>query len=125
MTLDKLLVTISGAGLIGLIYWFFFGKKASSAGTVSVIGGQGKVEVIVDGGYKPENIKIKKGQKTTISFLRKDPNTCLEEVIISEFKIKKYLPMGERVAVEITPKTAGVFPMHCGMNMFHGKIIVE
>jgi plastocyanin domain-containing protein len=27
MTLDKLLMTIGGAGLIGLIYWFFFGGK--------------------------------------------------------------------------------------------------
>lgn len=125
MTPDKLLVTISGVGLIGLIYWFFFGKKDSSAEPVPVIDGQGKIDVIVDGGYKPENIKIKKGQKTTLSFIRKDPNTCLEEVIISEFKIKKYLPMNEKVEVEITPNVSGVFPMHCGMNMFHGKIIVE
>ncbi len=120
--MDKITVVISGIGLIGLIYWFFFGKKSalSEASTI-----QGKIEVIVEGGYRPSVIKVKRGQKTTISLIRRDPNSCLEEFILPDFKISKYLPVGKSVEIEITPDISGEFPFHCGMNMFHGKVIVE
>lgn len=118
--MDKIIVAVSGVGLIGLIYWFFFGKKDDSA-----IVSNGKVEVLVDGGYKPSVIKIKKGQKTTIMLTRLDTNSCLEEFVLPDFKIKKYLPVGKKVEIEITPDKPGEFAFHCGMNMFHGKVIVE
>ncbi len=117
--MDKIVVILSGIGLVGFIYWFFFGKKdeAYVAGDM--------VEVLVDGGYKPENIKIKKGTTTKLIFERKDPNSCLEEVIIPDFKIKEYLPLNKKVEVTLTPKKIGIYQTHCGMGMFHGKIIVE
>lgn len=118
--MEKLIVVFSGIGLIGFIYWFFFGKN-DNVGITS----EGKVNVIVDGGYNPSVIKIKKGQKTTISLLRRDPNSCLEEFILSDFKIREYLPIGKRVDINVTPNKKGEFGFHCGMNMFHGKVIVE
>ncbi len=117
--MDKITVSIIGVLLIAFIYWFFFRKRD----TVVVAKESG--DIIVDGGYKPSIIKIKKGQKTTISILRKDPNTCLEEFILPDFKISKYLPLNEKVEIEITPDKSGEFPFHCGMNMFRGKVIVE
>ena len=119
MSIDKILVILSGVGLIGFIWWFFFGKKEE---TVVVRNG---LDVIVDGGYKPSNIQLKVGEKTMLTFLRIDNNSCLEEIIIPDFKIKKYLPVGERVNIEIVPKKTGKFQFHCGMNMFHGNIIVK
>lgn len=122
MTPDKLLVATLGLGLIGLIYWFFFGKKTTLTETSK---GQGTVDILVDGGYKPENIKIEKGKTTTLIFKRIDPNTCLEEIFIPDFKIKEYLPLNKKVEITLTPGKAGVYQTHCGMGMFHGKIIVE
>ncbi len=119
MSVDKILVALGGLGLIGLIYWFFFNKKDE------VVIAEEKIDVLVDGGYKPSVIKIKRGQKTTISLLRKDTNSCLEEFILPDFKISKYLPVGKKVDIEITPTKSGEFSFHCGMNMFHGKVIVE
>ena len=118
--MDKILVISGGIGLIAFIWWFFFGKREG----VTVVA-EGKVDVVVDGGYKPAVIKIKKGEKTTISLLRKDPNSCLEEFILPDFKVSKFLPVGEKVDIEITPTKSGEFGFHCGMNMFHGKVIVE
>lgn len=117
--MDKILVTLGGISLIGFIWWFFFGKHDDT----EVAGGA--IDILVDGGYKPSVIKIKKGQRTKIILLRKDENSCLEDFILSDFKIKKYLPVGQRVSFEITPDRVGEFSFHCGMNMFHGKIIVE
>ncbi|OGM87127.1 hypothetical protein A2614_02275 [Candidatus Woesebacteria bacterium RIFOXYD1_FULL_40_21] len=119
MTPEKLLVTIGGIGFIGLIYWFFFGKKDEIFVTEDI------VEVLVEGGYKPSVIKIKKGKTTKLIFERLDPNSCLEEIIIPEFKIKKYLPLNKRVEIALSPEKAGTYQTHCGMGMFHGKIIVE
>lgn len=120
MTLDKSLVTVGGIGLIGLIYWFFFGKREDTVAVASE-----KVDILVDGGYKPSVIKIKKGRKIKISLIRKDTNSCLEEFILPDFKISKYLPLNQKVEIEISPNKIGEFAFHCGMNMFHGKIIVE
>lgn len=118
--MDKLLVTFGGIGLIVFIWWFFFGKKENSAEAFG-----GKIEILVDGGYKPSIIRIKKGQKTTISITRKDPSSCLEEFILPDFKIKKFLPLGKKVDIEIVPDSIGEFGFHCGMNMFHGKVVIE
>lgn len=118
--MDKLLVTVGGISLVGLIYWFFFGKREKEA-----VVAEEKVDILVDGGYKPSVMKIKKGQKITISLLRKDTNSCLEEFILPDFKISKYLPLNQKVEIEITPNKPGEFSFHCGMNMFRGKVIVE
>ena len=120
--MDKIIVAAGGLGLIGLILWFFFGKRSSFA---EASDGQGSVNVVVDGGYRPASIRVKKGSQTTLKILRRDSNSCLEEIILPDFKIKKYLPINETVDVKINPKVAGEFPFHCGMNMYHGKIIVE
>lgn len=120
MTLDNLLMTIGGLGLIALIWWFFFGKRDN----IAVVAGD-TIEILIDGGYQPSVIKLKKGKKIKISLLRKDPNSCLEEFILPDFKVSKYLPMGQKIDIEITPDKSGEFLFHCGMNMFHGKVIVE
>lgn len=118
--IDKIFVTFVGTLLIGFIYWFFFGKKNEAYESKN-----GGINVIVEGGFKPSIIKLRKGVKTTISLLRKDPNTCLEEIILPEFKINKFLPLNKKVVIEITPTKSGEFPFHCEMNMFHGKVVVE
>ena len=117
--MDKTVITILGVGVVGVIYWFFFGKRKE------VVEAGEEIKIIVDGGYKPASIKIKKGKTTTLMITRIDQNSCLEDIILPDFKIKKYLPLNEEVKIKITPKDSGEFPFHCGMNMYHGKIIVE
>jgi plastocyanin domain-containing protein len=117
--MDKILVTILGFGLIGLIYWFFFGKREEPVEMIREGG-----DIIVDGGYKPNIIKVKKGQETKLTLVRGDPNSCLEEFILPDFKIKKYLPLNKKVEISFTPTKAGEYAFHCGMNMYHGKVVV-
>lgn len=119
MEIDKLLVVLLGiVGMAGT-YWFFLMKKDE------VISVTSSVDIIVDGGYTPNTISILQGKTTKISFIRKDPSSCLEEVVLADFKIKRYLPLNKRVTIEITPQKSGEFGFACGMNMFHGKIIVK
>lgn len=119
MAPDKITAII--AGIVGIIftYWFFLLKKDE------IVEVDNSVDILVKGGYSPDTIQITKGKKTQINFLRKDPSTCLEEVVLSDFKIRKYLPINQKVSILIKPEKAGIYNFVCGMNMFHGKIIVK
>ncbi|MDP2638471.1 MAG: cupredoxin domain-containing protein [Candidatus Levybacteria bacterium] len=119
MSIDKYLVMVFSFLGIAFTYWYFLMKKDE------VISVTDSVDIVVSGGYSPETISVPKGKTTKINFLRKDQSSCLEEVVLSEFKIRKYLPLNEKVSIEVTPNKEGVFPFSCGMNMFHGKIIVK
>lgn len=119
MSIDKIIVTILGAAGIASTYWFFLMKKEN------VVVAADEIDITVEGGYSPEVISIPKGRATKINFIRKDPSNCLEEVVLSDFKIRKFLPVNQKVTVTITPQKIGEFGFACGMNMFHGKIIVR
>jgi len=116
----NIFVNIVGVSLIAFTYWFFFMKKGNKAVEVS-----DEIEILVQGGYKPDVIKVKKGKSVTLKFNRKDPSSCLEEVVIPDFGIRQYLKLNDITEVKLNPHEAGEFEISCGMNMFHGKIIVE
>lgn len=126
MSLDATIITIIGTVGIGFTYWFFLGKreKAVAVSLSADSTGSLRADIIVDGGYSPEVISIPRGKTTRVSFLRKDPSACLEEVVLSDFKIRRRLPQNETVTIELTPTRSGTFEFSCGMNMYHGKIIV-
>ncbi len=121
MTIDKILVGLFSLAGIAFIYWFFLMKKEEEAVAVNT----NSVDITVEGGYSPNVISIPKGKSTTLNFLRKDPSSCLEEIVLSDFRVKKYLPLNQKVPITITPQKTGEFDYACGMNMFHGKIIVK
>lgn len=119
MEIDKLLVALFSIGGIAFTYWFFLMKKEE------VVSVTDSVDITVEGGYTPNTIQIPRGKTTKIAFTRKDPSSCLEEVVLGDFKIRRFLPLNQKVTVEVTPKKEGEYGFACGMNMFHGKIIVQ
>ena len=119
MTVDQIFVTALGVFLLGFIYWFFFMKKEKT------VMAEGKIEIIVDGGYVPGVITVPVGKEVTLSFFRKDPSACLEEVLLSDFGIRRALPLNKAELVTITPTEAREYEYSCGMSMFKGKIIAK
>ncbi len=119
MTPDKIIVIIIGIAGVAFTYWFFLMKKSRE------VVAKDSIDIIVNGGYSPEVISIEKGKTTTLNFIRKDPTACLEEVVLPDFKVRTYLPLNQKVVIELTPQKAGEFGYACGMNMYHGKIIVK
>ncbi len=112
--MGALIVTILGIILIIGIIWFFFMAPSDSRQYVT--------KIVVSGGYKPKTLFLKSGIETTLTFLRTDKNTCLEEIVIPDFGIKEFLPLNEVVLIKIKPQKKGIYDIHCGMNMFHGTI---
>src|SRR3989344_3618786 len=119
MTLDKILIIIFGIAGIAFTFWFFLMKKEKE------IRVENSVDITVSGGYSPEVISVPRGKRTKINFLRTDPTECLSEVVLGDFKIRKELPLNQKVTIEITPQKVGEFGYSCGMNMYHGKIVVK
>lgn len=117
--MDKIVVT--AIGIVGIIftYWFFLMKKDKE------VSANDSVDIIVEGGYSPSIISVNVGKKIKLNFLRKDSNSCLEQVIFPDFRIKKYLPLNKKVTIEINPQKAGEYTFICEMDMFHGKVIAK
>ncbi|MEQ9764660.1 cupredoxin domain-containing protein [Streptococcus jiangjianxini] len=84
-----------------------------------------EVRVLVDGGYKPERIVLQKGIPTRIIFDRQTDSACFDQVVFPDFNIKADLPVKEDFLVELTPNEKGEFGFSCGMNMYHGTLVVK
>lgn len=121
MTPDKILAALFSLGGIVFTYWFFLMKKSEKATVVK----NNNIDITVEGGYSPNTISIPKGKSTTLNFTRRDPSSCLEEVVIPDFKVRRFLPLNKRISISLNPKKEGRYEISCGMNMFHGKIIVK
>lgn len=86
----------------------------------------GVVKITVNGdGFTPAAIETKKGDPVKLLFTRTDDKNCGNEVVFPLLNIKKELPVGQEITVDITPSESGEINFACGMNMMKGKIVVQ
>ena len=121
----NLFVSIIVLGMIAFILFWFFKKPQEDGKRAQQKNGYQEIRVEVMGGYTPGTIILKKSQPARIIFDRKDPSPCLDQIVFPDFGVHADLPMGDQYVVEITPEEAGEYGFSCGMNMMHGKVIVE
>lgn len=123
----KILVLLIAVLLIAAIIWWFFGRhqEKAVAADVSADSQDQKVKVEVNGGYSPSTIVLKKGVPAELDFYRKDPSSCLERVVFPDMGINEKLPQNQLHQVKVDTSKAGEYEFACGMNMFHGKVIVK
>jgi plastocyanin domain-containing protein len=87
-----------------------------------------KVEIkVTEEGFVPREIKLKKGEPTTLAFTRVTESTCMTAVDIPDEKVTELeLPLNKTVTVTVTPKKKGIEKFHCSaMGMGDGKLVVE
>jgi plastocyanin domain-containing protein len=80
---------------------------------------------LTDRGYQPSSFRLKKGVPAHVTFIRKTADECGEEIVIPAYNIRRFLPIGKAVLVRFTPTKTGTFDFACGMDMLHGKLIVQ
>ncbi len=112
-----------GVAVTGLLGWFFFGPKKAHA--AEQIGNLQEVTVTVKGGYSPDLVRVRQGVPLRIVFDRQESGECTSRVVFPEFALNRPLAANARTAVELLPDRPGAFGFACGMNMIHGKLIVE
>jgi Cu+-exporting ATPase len=116
-------VVAGGLAVTGLLGWFFFGpKKAHSA---LQVGNVQEVTVTVKGGYSPDLVRVRQGVPLRIVFDRQESGECTSRVVFPDFALNRSLTAYGQTTVELLPDRAGEFGFACGMNMIHGKLIVE
>ena len=140
MTPSEWVVLAGAVTGIALVNWYFFvaGRtvvSVAAAPAAAVLGAAvlgavasdavAEVVIVVDGGYSPNTVRARTGERLRLVFVRQDDSSCSEEIVIPAFGIKKFLPTGERTAIEVTPVAAGRIPFACGMGMLRGTIIVD
>lgn len=124
--MSKILVVIAAVLLIAFIgIWFFAPRKNRAVNASETDDHMQEIEVIVDGGYQPETVVVKQGLPAEIKFKREDPSSCLEQVVFPDWGINEFLPEKKVHSVKIDTSKPGVYQYACGMNMFHGKVVVK
>lgn len=119
ITAEQISILLFGSAATLFVAWYFFGKSETIAQASS-----NEIAIKVDAGYSPSQIKVSKGRQVTLRILRTDPSDCLDQIVIPQWSINRTLPLNKEISISFTPDESGEFPFHCGMNMFHGKIIV-
>ena len=76
-------------------------------------------------GFDPASIEAKAGQPLKLAFFRPNAANCAREVVFPDLGIRKELPPGQTVVVEITPPKSGPLGFECGMKMLKGQLIVR
>ena len=79
-----------------------------------------KVEITVDGGYKPSEVKVKVGEPVKLVFNRISDKGCLDQLNIPVLNVKQQdLPLNEPQAKSISPALLVSKSNSCGS--FSGK----
>ena len=76
-------------------------------------------------GFDPELIEAKAGQPLKLAFFRPNEANCGREVVFPDLGIRKELPAGQTVVVDVTPPKSGPLVFECGMKMLKGKLMVR
>lgn len=85
-----------------------------------------KATIIVDGdGYRPSNLRLRRGVPARLTFIRKVAEGCGTEIVIPAYGINRPLPPKVPVVISFTPKRSGRVKLTCGMDMFRGWLIVR
>ena len=81
--------------------------------------------VINEKGFTPGSLKLRRGVRTRLTFLRTTDTTCAKEIVLPDFNIRRTLPLNQPVVITFTPTKRGPLTFACGMNMMRGQLIVQ
>jgi len=56
---------------------------------------------VTDQGFEPAQATMRSGQPATLVFTRKTDQTCATELVIADLGVRRELPMGQPVRIEV------------------------
>lgn len=97
------------------------------SGSQGKVGADGVRRVEIEagvGGYKPDKITAKPGEKLVLVFTRTAEGECLSQVKVADGPVTD-LPMNTPVELAITAPQSGKLGFACGMDMATGVVAVN
>src|SRR5262249_23772207 len=76
-------------------------------------------------GFEPASLNIPAGQALKVAFTRDSGPNCGSEVVFPSLAIRRPLPLGATVVVELPAQPAGEIRFGCGMGMYRGMIVAK
>ena len=98
-------------------------QRAGQGGNGTAV--QSKTITLTDKGYQPRSLKLRRGVRARVTFIRRIEETCAKAIAIPEYNIRRDLPLNEPVVVEFSPTKSGEFNFTCGMGMLRGTLVVQ
>src|SRR5436309_2798819 len=77
------------------------------------------------GGFHPGSLTIPAGRPITLVVTRTSDNTCAKEVVFPSLNETRRLPLNQPVEIRIPPQEKGTLTFACGMDMYHGRLVVQ
>lgn len=77
------------------------------------------------GGYSPKVIHFKQGQPAILKFKPQGQIGCLNKLVSSDLGVNVDLTKQKVTKVKVPTDKEGEFKFACGMNMYHGKVVVD
>lgn len=91
MSISQIITLIIGVLLIGFIVWWFFGKHEEATGTGTIVNDEQTATIVVNGGYSPSTVVLKKGVPAQVNFDMRDSTACLSHVVFEQLGVNKDL----------------------------------
>ncbi|GGI63239.1 cupredoxin domain-containing protein [Limosilactobacillus sp. RRLNB_1_1] len=76
-------------------------------------------------GYKPATVTFKQGKPAQLKFISSNNMGCMNEVVFKELGIDEKLDGKKEVTIDIPTDKPATYNYACGMDMFHGKVVVK
>jgi len=98
--------------------------EATERAKTAIPAGAIKVQV-TQHGYEPATVKFPANQPVTLAFTRDTTPNCGSEVVFPTLGIRRQIPLGGAILIELPPQPAGEIAFSCGMGMYRGMMVAR
>lgn len=124
MDTTELAVVGACAALSLFVLWFFFGARDEAPVRLSRDGLQ-EVDVTIDATMRPERIVVRAGSPVRLRVLRLERGAAAAELTVEGLGLRRELPLGRVVDVELPALAAGRYELVCGLSLIRGQLVVR
>lgn len=112
--------------LVPMAFLFVTAVTAGCKDKANAAPSSGAVQVTAnEHGFKPSSVTFEKGAPASLVFRRTTDDTCATEVVFPDLNVKKDLPKGESVTIEIPTDRERKLTFQCGMGMYKSSVVVR